>query len=65
MKDSINRKAQQKVVETSDDRNGVVVNRARSEGDRLNKRHSKLSGRREVHRVRKFMQKVSTALLVR
>ena len=34
----------------SDDRNGVVVNRARSEStcDRLNKRSSELYGREEV-----------------
>ena len=45
------------MVETSDDRNGVVVNRARRgtcdrlnkrHSDRLNKRHSESSGRREV-----------------
>ena len=44
---------------TSDDRNGVVVNRARRvQVDRLNKRHSDSSGRGEVHRVRKFVRKV-------
>ena len=55
MKDSINRKAQQRSVMAapSDDRNGVVVNRARgasrgSTCDRLNNRHGELSGRREV-----------------
>ena len=40
------------MVETSDDRNGIAVNRTRSthEGtsDRLNKRHSELSDRGEV-----------------
>ena len=35
------------MVETSDDRNGVVVNRA----SRLNKRHSESTGREEVQRV--------------
>ena len=53
------------MVETSDDRNGVVVNRARrGTGDRLNKRHSEPFGRAEVQygeiAVRKFKQKVST-----
>ena len=57
-KDSINSKAQQ--AATSDDRNGVVVNRARS--DRLNKRHSETVGRREVRKaVRRLVRKVSTA----
>ena len=58
MKDSINRKAQQAaMVETSDDRNGVVVNSPmgcrRGTCDRLNKRHSELSGRGEVHQCEK------------
>ena len=56
MKDSINRKAQtrqdQQMAETSDDRNGVVVNRPmgcrRGTCDRLNKRSSEPAGRAEV-----------------
>ena len=38
----------------SDDRNGVVVNRARSRrgtSDKLNNRHSELSGRGEVQQI--------------
>ena len=56
MKDSINRKAQRKerstMVETSDDRNGVMVNRTRCRGtcDKLNKRHSNPSDRGEVQK---------------
>ena len=51
MKDSTNQKHNRKVmVETSNDRNGVVVNRARRGNtcDRLNKRSSESVGRAEV-----------------
>ena len=48
------------MVETSDDRNGVVVNRARrGTCDRFNKRTTGTVGRGEVQfAVRKFMRKV-------
>ena len=67
--DSINRKAQQGdkdvymsvMVETSDDRNGVVVNKSISTGEKYRvhaidstRGHSESSGRREVQQKSQF-----------